>query len=423
MADRILTDKRSVTGPRHLLSIRDFRLLWLNNTTSRFGDNLTELALLLLVTRLTGSTTAIATMAIAIALPQVLFGMLSGVFADRLPPKRTVVWSTFLRSIVVLAFCAIRSPEHVWWLYAIGFLQAAIGTLDDPSRAKLFREILTDDDLLAGSAFTQSSQQIAGVLGTTAAGGIIGALDAYWPAFAMDALTFFLGAALVHMMFIEHVAPATDTEGAPSSILQELRAGIGAIVRSPVLIAVVLTAAVATLGLGALTILVIPFLLETLHVTPAWFGATEGAQTAAMVLSGSLVALLSSRLGPRVLVIGGLFGLGIVAIGLATSATIWQALIAFAAAGLFLTPLNAAVSTIAKTAISRAMLGRVVAAINTVSTVANLLAMAAAGILADILGVRAVFLMAAGIIIAAAVIAIPLLYQATSEATPRKERA
>ena len=46
---------------REVLKLRDFRLLWLAQVVSDFGDSLTTLALLMLVNQLTGSTAALAT--------------------------------------------------------------------------------------------------------------------------------------------------------------------------------------------------------------------------------------------------------------------------------------------------------------------------------------------------------------------------
>jgi hypothetical protein len=54
---------------RQLLSIRDFRLLFVGQAMSNWGDGLTTITLLILTQRLTGSTAAVAGTAIAIALP------------------------------------------------------------------------------------------------------------------------------------------------------------------------------------------------------------------------------------------------------------------------------------------------------------------------------------------------------------------
>ena len=70
-------------SPAGLLRDRSFRLVWGAHTVSSFGNALTSLALLLTAQRLTGSPSAVAGTAIAIALPQLVAGLPAGVLVER----------------------------------------------------------------------------------------------------------------------------------------------------------------------------------------------------------------------------------------------------------------------------------------------------------------------------------------------------
>ncbi len=89
---------------KRLLGIGDFRNLWLSHVISSFGDALTNLALLILAQRLTGSTAAVATTAVAVALPQLLFGLFAGVLVDRWNRKFVMIASDLARAFLVLGF-------------------------------------------------------------------------------------------------------------------------------------------------------------------------------------------------------------------------------------------------------------------------------------------------------------------------------
>jgi MFS family permease len=89
--------QKTTLGMRDVLKIRNFRLLWLGQVVSNFGDSLTALALIFLVNHLTGSTAAIAVMAIVLAVPQVVFGLIAGVYVDRMDRKRIMIGSDLLR--------------------------------------------------------------------------------------------------------------------------------------------------------------------------------------------------------------------------------------------------------------------------------------------------------------------------------------
>jgi MFS family permease len=147
---------------KRLLAIGDFRKLWLSHVISSFGDALTNLALLITAQRLTGSTAAVATTAVAVALPQLLFGMFAGVLVDRWDRKRVMIASDLARAFLVLGFLAVSSPDRMWILYVVAFVQASIGTLDNPARSSVVPQIVGRDNLLAANSFFQSTMIIVG---------------------------------------------------------------------------------------------------------------------------------------------------------------------------------------------------------------------------------------------------------------------
>jgi len=63
-------------------------------------------------------------------------------------------------------------------------------------------------------------------------------------------------------------------------------------------------------GLGAVKVLLVPFVTGELGASEAWFGPLEAAQVAAMVAAATLVAAFSSRLRPKHLISVGAVGPG-----------------------------------------------------------------------------------------------------------------
>src|SRR5215212_11613152 len=117
MAEEASRDaQEQALGVREMLKFRDFRLLWLGQIISDFGDGLTTLALFILVNQLTGSTAALATMAIVLAIPQVTFGLLAGVYVDRWDRKRIMILSDLLRGGMVLGFIGAVASGQIWLL-------------------------------------------------------------------------------------------------------------------------------------------------------------------------------------------------------------------------------------------------------------------------------------------------------------------
>jgi MFS family permease len=70
---------------------REFRLLFLARTTSFFGGAIAPIAIAFAVLDLTGSATDLGLVLAARMVPQVVFMLVGGVWADRLPRNRVML--------------------------------------------------------------------------------------------------------------------------------------------------------------------------------------------------------------------------------------------------------------------------------------------------------------------------------------------
>jgi MFS family permease len=396
---------RPAFGTRALLRLRDFRLLFAAQAISDVGDGLTYLSLFLLVNQLTHSAAALAVMSIAIALPAMTLGLFAGAYADRLDRRRIMLVSDTLRGLLVLGFVVLGTVERLPILYALAFVQASIGTFFTPARGALIPRVVPEEGLLAANSLGQVSRVIATVVGTGLAGLMVGVTGQFWPAFVVDAATFFASVALVLRVdrsvgVVVHAADADGSGGVVASVVEGLRA----MVHSPVLLGTLTGAAVAMLGLGGVNVLFIPFLINELGASPVWAGPLEAAQTLSMVLAGAVVAGLASRIAPTRILSGALVGVAVVVGALAFVPNIWVLMAALFAVGWFITPVHAAASTLLQTGAPDSLRGRVMAAFQASTSTTMILSTAVAGLAADQIGIRTVFLVGGAIVALGAVI-------------------
>lgn len=396
--------------PTALLRHNGFRNLWLAQLISTFGDGLTSLALLILVNQLTGSTAALATMAIVLAVPQVTLGLVAGVYVDRFDRKRIMLVSDLLRAMLVLGFVLVDSKENLWILYVLGFLQSSVGTFFGPARGALMAYLLPKDALLAANSISQTSVILANLLGAGAAGVLIGVGKVFWPAFVLDAATFLISFLLVSWV----VSPKIEPSKSHPKVLASLQTGLALIGRSRILLGTLTGAAVMMLGLGAVNVLFIPLLTNDLKVSTSLFGLVQAAQTAGMILAGGLVALVAAKLRPTTMVGVGMVLLGVVIAAIASVGSFWQVLVLLFLVGLWVAPVQAGVSTLVQTNVDDSARGRVGAALGAVIGTASLVSMAFAGLLASTIGVRNVFVVAGAIGILAGLAAL-LVFSSKSQ--------
>lgn len=405
-----------MSGARVLLRNRPFRLLWTGHTIASFGDAATSLALMLTAYRLTGSAAAVAGVAIALALPQLLVGLPAGVLVDRWNRRRVLILSDLLRATLVLGFLAVTSADTLWLLYALAFAQAAVGTFFNPAKGALLPELVPADQLLPANSLSELSRVVAGVAGVAVAGAT-GGLGAV---FVLCSATFLVSAALVSRL----PGTAAAASGAlREGVRAELVSGLRLVFGSRMLLGVTMAATVLMFGVGAVNVLLVPFVLDGLDASEAWFGAMRGAQVASMVLAGALLALLAARLRPPTLVSVGLVGVGLVVAAMAASTRAWHLLVLLFAVGWFITPVQASISTILQAEVPAGSRGRAHASFAAVVAGASLASMALAGAAAEAVGVRLVFL-ASGAVAIAAGLASAVAFRSCSQPDPaRKEQA
>ena len=383
-------------GIRDILRIRNYRLLWLGQLISEAGDGLTNLTLLLLVNALTGSTAALAGMAIVLAIPPLTIGLVAGTYVDRLDRRRIMLASDILRGIVVLGFVLVGSASSLWLLYILAFVQSAVGTFFTPARGAILPRIVPREGLLAANSLAQATRVVSGIVGSALAGLIVGLIGTFWPAFILDSLTFFVSFALIARLPAA-VGTIQASAHAAAGVRGALLVGLRTIGRSRVLSTTILALAVSMLGLGAVNVLFVPFVVRVLQVGPVWLGPVELAQSASMILASGLIGVLARRLAPSSIVTIAMAGVAVTIAAAGTVVAIWQLLVLMFVIGWFVVPLQAAVITILQQSTPDGERGRVMSVVQAAMSAASVLSMGFAGIVGDAIGIREVMFAAGGI--------------------------
>jgi MFS family permease len=398
---------------RQVLRIRDFRLVATAQTISDFGDGLTNLSLLLLVNALTGSTAALALVAIALAVPHLTVGLLAGVYVDRWDRRRIMLVSDLLRAALVLGFVLVGTADMLWLLLALALAQATVGTFFTPARSAFVTRIVPREGLMASNSVSQASRMIAGVLGAAAAGVLVGGFGVAWPAFVVDAATFLLSFVLVLRVAADGRVTQTAHDTGEHA-LRAMTAGLRLIGRSPILLGTLIATAVTMLGIGAVNVLFVPLLANDLHVPATWFGAVELAQTSSMVLVAVLLPALAARFRPTSIISASLVATAVIIGLLAFVGSVIHVVVLLFAVGWFIAPLSASVSTIVQTHVADAWLGRVGASLNATIQAATIASMALAGVFGDAIGLRPSFLLAGAVVAVSAVVSLVMFRGVTA---------
>jgi len=254
-------------------------------SVSTLGSGMAVVALAFAVLDL-GGATDLGIVLLAREVPVVVFLLLGGVFADRLPRRDILVGSDLVKGVAQAATAALffSGAASVW---NVALLQTVFGVavaFSRPATLGLVREAVSENRLQEANAFIQLSRSSLSVAAPAIGAVIVAAASPAW-ALALDSGTFFVSALLVASM---RLAPAVRL--ASASVLADLRDGWSEFVSRSWVVAMVtsfgffqLTFFPAYLVLGPLVA------KEELGGAGAW--GTILALQAAGSVAGGLIAL------------------------------------------------------------------------------------------------------------------------------------
>ena len=241
-------------GERRMLGLigrsRDFRLLWAAHTVSVSGDAVTLVALptiAILTLHATGLAVGILTAAWAVAWGA--FGLVAGVWTDRLPRRRVMIVCDLARVVLLGSIPAayFAGLLTIWQLLAVAALAATANVFFASSSTTYIPEILEASDFTEANSRLELSSSTSMLSGPTVAGALIGFVGAPLALLA-DAGSFACSALFLRGIPVEGRRP---TAGAPRHFGREVATGLRAIRERPILMQITCGGAISNIGLSA----------------------------------------------------------------------------------------------------------------------------------------------------------------------------
>ena len=153
---------------KQVLANRHFRLLWIGQFVSSFGDWLAILALFSLIAfRWNGTPDKVAGIFVAFILPFTLLGPPAGVFVDRWNLKRTMIASDLLRAGLVTLFVLATTA---WHTYAVMAMVSAISCFFLPAMNKAIPRLVKKEELMVANALNAQTIHLTKIIAPAIAG-------------------------------------------------------------------------------------------------------------------------------------------------------------------------------------------------------------------------------------------------------------
>jgi len=242
---------RTVRESFAALEEREFRLYWIGQTGSAFGDSLIFVALAFAVLQVTGSATDLGLVFAAFALPRVIFTLVGGVWADRLPRRALMVGCDVIRGAldVLLAVLLVTGTAEIWHLLVLAAVMGTVSSFFVPSAMGLVPQLVQPRHLQQANALMGLSESATQIFGPLIAGLMVATIGPGW-AFGVDGASFFVSAAFLLAL---RLPPREPTER--SSFVTELIEGWREVRSRTWVWASMITFALSNVGLGAYIVL------------------------------------------------------------------------------------------------------------------------------------------------------------------------
>jgi MFS family permease len=128
---------------------RDFWRLWTADGVSNLADGILKVALPLVALTYTRSPALIAGLAFAFTLPWLLFALPAGALVDRVDRRRAMISANTVRTaaLVALVTTMLLSAGSIWALYAVAFCVGTAETVYDTAAQSIVPQLVPRDRL------------------------------------------------------------------------------------------------------------------------------------------------------------------------------------------------------------------------------------------------------------------------------------
>ena len=298
--------------PRPVASVvrnADFVRLWIAQTISQFGTQVSLLAIpLVAVTLLEASPFEVALLGTVEFVPFILYSLPAGAWVDRLRRRPILIAGDIGRAAALASvpIAYVLGVLTMTQLYVVGFVAGTLTVLFDVAYQSYLPSIVDRAQLLDGNGKLEASRTIAQSAGPALGGGLIGLVTAPL-AILVDGVSFLLSALFVFLIRRHEPTPDrhADEHGRPrGSLREEVGDGLRYVLGNRYLRGIAASTATSNLFNNLATATFIVFAVRELSLGPGEIGVIFGIGNLGAV-GGALIAdRLARRFGVGPTIVG-----------------------------------------------------------------------------------------------------------------------
>ncbi|SRR5579883_443432 len=289
----------------------DFRKLWIGQTISSLGSEMTNFALpLTAVFTLHATPIEMGMLGAAQFTPFLLLGLFAGVWVDRLRRRPILIGADLGRALLLgtIPLMAVLGWLRIELLYSVAFCVGILTVFFDVAYHSFLTSLVKREELMEGNSKLFASRSIAQTIGPGLAGSLVQLLSA--PVVIMfDGLSFLVSVFFLSLIHIKE--PTPEPADTSQNIWQAISEGLQWMIQHSLMRP--LTACFTTLNFFWCLLLSVNLLYLTreLGITPTLLGVIFAISSIGAILGALLSAYVVRLWGLGSTLIGSIFGCGL----------------------------------------------------------------------------------------------------------------
>src|SRR6266516_1496145 len=274
----------------------NFIKLWAGQTVSLFGSQISLLAIpLTAVLILNDTPLQMGILTAAEAVPYLLFGLVDGVWVDRLRRRAILIVADVGRFIVLslIPLNYLLGILRIELLYLLAFLVGTLSIFFDVAYRSYLPSLIEREQLIEGNSKLELSRSVGEIVGPGLAGVLVQFLSAPIT-ILVDALSFLLSA--LSLVWIRTPEPIARSEKPSKGMGHAIVEGLHFVFGEPLLRTLTSSFATLTLFNSVLEAVFILYLTRDVGITPLLLGIIFAVSSVGFVLGAVLAGWLTRRI-------------------------------------------------------------------------------------------------------------------------------
>ena len=288
---------------RSVLKDRQFRKLWFGQGISIFGDQFTGLAIpVLAVTMLHATEWQMGLLNAFGTAAFLLVGLIAGAWVDRWLKRRVMIVADLIRfaTLISIPLLWFAGQLQIWHLFAVAAIVGVAAVFFDVAYQSYIPILVEKDHIGPANSYLETTNQVAGVAGPSVVGFLLTVIKA--PMLLLADSVSYLVSVVALSTIRDHELPKPVEERRP--LRQEIAEGVKFVWNQPLIRTIAFTTATSNLFSVMIFTLMPLYVLRTLGISTALWGAMMSAASIGGLLGAAATGKLIKLVGEGPLIAG-----------------------------------------------------------------------------------------------------------------------